>query len=694
VIKHVDPISRIEGHLGVRLTVDETTNRVTAADAHGNLWRGFENFLLGRNPNDAITFTQRICGVCPVPHGQASTFAVESVYGYNNGFQTFVAGGQYSPKGLSAGYIAANPTEDDRTALPAGVAGVPAKAVHIRNLVLSAEFLMSSITHFYHLAAPSYVQGPNMPPWTPYYDDSSYHPYLLSADHGTEDGSGRGVLPGELNGFSKDLWSAVIKQYVKALRIRRLTFEAGALFAGRMPMTSCFIAGGVTDDHTADLSGKCSMFYNMMKEVGLFIVKEYVPVVLALGALYPNYDNYTNANTLFSVHPTLWNAGNEAADWSATPTQGATGNTGWGAGVGNFLSWGAFPQADGTLGYLRGYKMGAASTVTFSAADVPTLLTEDITHSRYGAGAAGEGYSAGNIEYPGNVSRTYPKRDDEDKYSSIKAPRINGQPMEVGPLARLMVAGIIQTGQTYASTVPGFGGYTHTVGGVNGLKPSMIEADLAVALVRSGLAQLEDGTNTYDQTNFDTTFTSEGAIAAAYTDAVVITGAIYDWVINLTGGLSTMDRLRARALESLVTIQMMIGAAPFGSMGGWIKALDDLPVQDPTFIKIAPPVGTVPGFGATEAPRGALMHLVTITGGKIAKYQAVVPTTWNASPKGAGATPAPGPIEKSMEGIKYSAQKTNVNGGAGAPIAGGAGGGVEALRVAQSFDPCIACAVH
>jgi hydrogenase large subunit len=62
---YVDPISRIEGHLGVNLT--ETSGRVTEADVHGNLWRGFENFLIGREPNDAITFVQRICGVCPVP---------------------------------------------------------------------------------------------------------------------------------------------------------------------------------------------------------------------------------------------------------------------------------------------------------------------------------------------------------------------------------------------------------------------------------------------------------------------------------------------------------------------------------------------------------------------------------------------------------------------------------------------------
>ena len=59
--REVDPVSRIEGHLGVSLTVDGTT--VTKAEVHGNLFRGFENLIVGREPNDPITYMQRICGV-------------------------------------------------------------------------------------------------------------------------------------------------------------------------------------------------------------------------------------------------------------------------------------------------------------------------------------------------------------------------------------------------------------------------------------------------------------------------------------------------------------------------------------------------------------------------------------------------------------------------------------------------------
>jgi len=84
------------------------------------------------------------------------------------------------------------------------------------------------------------------------------------------------------------------------------------------------------------------------------------------------------------------------------------------------------------------------------------------------------------------------------------------------------------------------------------------------------------------------------------------------------------------------------------------------------------------------------MHQCTITNGKITKYQCIVPTTWNMSPK--SFDNERGPIEQAMIGVPYAGNlgsftKQNNTAGSGQ-------GGVEALRVAQSFDPCIACAVH
>ncbi len=661
----VDPISRIEGHLGVKLTTG-ATGLVTEANVHGNLWRGFENFLIGRNPNDAITFVQRICGVCPVPHGTSAMFAVESVYGYNDNFQTFM-------------------TADAGTKL-----GVPAKAVHIRNLVLSAEFLMSSITHFYHLAAPSYVQGPNMAPWTPYFNDLYYNPLLLSAGHGVG-GGGQLPLKDATNGFSADLWSAVINQYVKALRIRRLTFEAGALFAGRMPMTSTLVAGGVTTDNTEVLTVKCQKFHDMIAEVGKFIVKEYVPLVLALGALYTPFDNSNN------------------------------GGSDYGAGTKKFLSWGAFPEAGGSLALSRGFKPGmtAGDVVDpITTADVYAHLREDCTFARYdttSAAAKTAGYPAGTVGDPDGavsdphvVNRTIPKRDDANKYSWLKAPRWNSNAAEGGPMARMFIMGLFQDNQTLASTVvlPGLADYADYVhSSALGLDPKMVGADLAVALLREGLAELHVptlglvvgktiGTNGVDT---DITLVGNATILTAYTDsASYITGAVTTWILNLKGGASTMDRVRGRAIESLYLVQKMLGAfnkttGAFPAMGGWIGALNS--ATGATYTPKATPLGTVSGFGACDAPRGALMHFITIAGGKIAAYQCVVPTTWNASPKASAAAGGErGPMEQAMIGIPYSLDGASFKNTAGVTVA--TAGGVEALRVAQSFDPCIACAVH
>lgn len=61
ITNEVDPISRIEGHLGV--AVNAPAGVITSAYTHGNLWRGFENIAIGREPNDPITLMQRICGV-------------------------------------------------------------------------------------------------------------------------------------------------------------------------------------------------------------------------------------------------------------------------------------------------------------------------------------------------------------------------------------------------------------------------------------------------------------------------------------------------------------------------------------------------------------------------------------------------------------------------------------------------------
>src|SRR5512133_4316289 len=80
----IAPVTRVEGHLSLDLELSESGN-VTAAYASGTMFRGFESIMQGRDPRDAIHLTQRICGVCPIPHARGAVEAVERAFGVQVG---------------------------------------------------------------------------------------------------------------------------------------------------------------------------------------------------------------------------------------------------------------------------------------------------------------------------------------------------------------------------------------------------------------------------------------------------------------------------------------------------------------------------------------------------------------------------------------------------------------------------------
>ncbi|TJY60049.1 nickel-dependent hydrogenase large subunit [Sinimarinibacterium sp. CAU 1509] len=82
------------------------------------------------------------------------------------------------------------------------------------------------------------------------------------------------------------------------------------------------------------------------------------------------------------------------------------------------------------------------------------------------------------------------------------------------------------------------------------------------------------------------------------------------------------------------------------------------------------------GAGFTEAPRGALAHWIKIKDGKIDNYQAVVPTTWNGSPRD----------HKGQIGAFEASLMNTPLVKADEPL--------EILRTLHSFDPCLACSTH
>ncbi len=153
--------------------------------------------------------------------------------------------------------------------------------------------------------------------------------------------------------------------------------------------------------------------------------------------------------------------------------------------------------------------------------------------------------------------------------------------------------------------------------------------------------------------------------APRYSQAPHETGPLARMWVNgdYRNGISVMDRLRARVLEA-----RKIAIA----MSGWLGQLR--PSGTSQRPSVTPRTAT--GIGLSEAARGALGHWLNISSSKIARYQIITPTAWNASP--ADDSRQPGPIEKALLGT---------------PVAN-TSQPIELLRVVHSFDPCLACSVH
>ena len=132
---------------------------------------------------------------------------------------------------------------------------------------------------------------------------------------------------------------------------------------------------------------------------------------------------------------------------------------------------------------------------------------------------------------------------------------------------------------------------------------------------------------------------------------------------------STLGRHAARAVRAAVLAELFVQQ--------WQLLHDNILKGDTTTFNVPEfPKGTIEGVGFHEAPRGTLSHWVVIKNGIIENYQAVVPTTWNASPRDEKGVP--GPYESSLLRNPVADAKH--------PL--------EVVRTIHSFDPCMSCAVH
>jgi len=243
----IDPMTRIEGHLKIKAEVEN--NIVTKAYSAGEMFRGFEIFLKNRSPLDAPMLTQRICGVCPQAHGQASILALDDAFGVTP----------------------------------------PSNGRIIRNLLLGANFLQSHILHFYHLTALDYVDI------TAILKYKGNDPKLTRIKDWIQKDIDKGFafagtpfLPRYEGDYIEDIDLNIhaIAHYVKALEIRRKAHEMLSIFGGKMPHCMTIFAGGVSQKPTVD---NIYAFKTRLKEITDFIDHYYVPDVLAIAKAYPDY---------------------------------------------------------------------------------------------------------------------------------------------------------------------------------------------------------------------------------------------------------------------------------------------------------------------------------------------------------------------------------------------------------------------
>ena len=164
-------------------------------------------------------------------------------------------------------------------------------------------------------------------------------------------------------------------------------------------------------------------------------------------------------------------------------------------------------------------------------------------------------------------------------------------------------------------------------------------------------------------------YASGHALTRKWTDLAFKQIAASGAHITINDMQSTMGRYLARAIRSAMLSELAL--QHWQLLSDNILKGDEATYNPPVF-----PQQEIVGAGLHEAPRGTLSHWVVIDKGTFSNYQAVVPTTWNASPRDEKG--APGPYESSLVG--------NPVANAESPL--------EVLRTVHSFDPCMACACH
>jgi hydrogenase large subunit len=378
----IDPITRIEGHLRIECEVDG--GKVVNAWSSGTMWRGIENILIGRDPREAWTYTQRFCGVCTTVHAIASVRSVENALNLE----------------------------------------IPLNAQYIRNLIVGAHCMHDHMVHFYHLSALDWVDIVSALKADPKkaasiaQSLSSWKLNSVQEMKQTQDRLKAFVSSGQLGIYANGYWGhpamklspevnlLAATHYLQALEYQRKANMIVSILGSKTPHIQNLAVGGVANAINLDSPSTLNMerlYYikTLIDEIGDFIKNVYLVDVAAVGAFY--------------------------ADW-----------TKYGAGVTNYLSVPDMPlDTKGTTFELPGGYIAGGDVSTFKPIKsyqdeyFKTSVKESIKHSYYKG-------DWNKHPWEESTDPNYTKWDDNGKYSWVKSPTFAGKPAQVGPLANVL----------------------------------------------------------------------------------------------------------------------------------------------------------------------------------------------------------------------------------------------------------------
>jgi hydrogenase large subunit len=417
----IDPVTRIEGHLRIDCEVDN--GKVTNAWSSGQMWRGIEIILKGRDPRDAWAYAQRICGVCTTVHAMASVRAVEDALQLE----------------------------------------IPLNAQYIRNMIVGAHGIHDHMVHFYQLCALDWVDivsattadakatsilGQKLSDWK----GNSYQEIKA-----VQDRLKKFIGTGQLGIFASGYWGhpamrltpevnlLAATHYIQSLEYQRKINTVVAILGSKTPHIQNLAVGGVTNplnpDSPANLTiEKLFHIKTLIDEVGDFIKQAMFTDVAAVGAYY--------------------------AEW-----------TKYGAGVLNYLSVPDMPMdTKGKVfslpgGYIPGGDISKFAPIASQKEKLLyTGIKESIKHAWYNGNWDRSPYEEDTVP-------NYTGFDYDNKYSWVKAPTFMGQPAQVGPLPHVVamylsgheatkkyVDATLQTVSALAGTTVGIDALHSTIG--------------------------------------------------------------------------------------------------------------------------------------------------------------------------------------------------------------------------------------